>query len=50
MDNNDIYAGFENPVALLDYDDSPSYQNALKISSYGKKTTTPSSVRVRILF
>lgn len=41
----DIYSGFNKNVMNL-YDDAANqddvaYQNALKVSSYGKRTTTP---------
>lgn len=43
--NDDIYAGFENHAfETLDYDQAQhdeAFQSALKVSSYGKKITTP---------
>lgn len=43
--NDDLYAGFENQAfETLDYDQAQhdeAFQSALKVSSYGKKITTP---------
>lgn len=38
----DLYSGFNKTVVnLQEEDEDEAYQNALKVSSYGKRNTTP---------
>jgi intraflagellar transport protein 88 len=38
----DIYGGFnKNAIAIIDDKEDETFQNALKVSSYGKRNTTP---------
>lgn len=38
----DLYSGFnKNVVNLYEQNEDEAYQNALKVSSYGKRNTTP---------
>jgi hypothetical protein len=44
----DLYSGFnKNVVNFIDENEDEAYKNALKVSSYGKRTTTPKNNWVR---